>query len=101
VKKCKGLPLAAKTIVGLLQFKLDLDEWKRILKSELWDSPIDETNILPTFNLSYKYLPSHLKQCFGYCLILPKGHVFEKVYTFSRSLYFFSVFMLLSPLSKK
>jgi Leucine-rich repeat (LRR) protein len=78
VKKCEGLPLAAKTIGGLLQFKLDVDEWKRILKSELWDSPIDETNILPALNLSYKYLPSYLKQCFAYCSIFPKDHVFEK-----------------------
>ncbi|XP_062173760.1 putative disease resistance RPP13-like protein 1 [Alnus glutinosa] len=77
-KKCKGLPLAAKTIGGLLRFKLDVNDWEKILKSELWDSPINKTNIVPALRLSYKYLPSHLKQCFAYCSIFPKDYVFEK-----------------------
>jgi hypothetical protein len=78
VKKCKGLPLAAKTIGGLLRFKLDVNEWEKILKSELWDSPLNKTDILPALRLNYKYLPSHLKQCFAYCSIFPKDYVFEK-----------------------
>ncbi|XP_059440893.1 putative disease resistance RPP13-like protein 1 [Corylus avellana] len=78
VKKCEGLPLAVKAIGSILQSKLDVDEWERILKSELWDSPIDYTNILPSLRLSYKYLPSHLKLCFAYCSIFPKGYAFEK-----------------------
>jgi hypothetical protein len=78
VKKCEGLPLAAKAIGSLLQSKLGVDEWKKILKSKLWDSPIDKTNILPALRLSYKYLPLHLKQCFAYCSIFPKDYVFKE-----------------------
>jgi hypothetical protein len=78
VKKCEGLPLAAKAIGSLLRSKLGIDEWEKILKSELWDSPIDKTDILPALRLSYKYLPSHLKQCFAYCSVFPKDYVFKE-----------------------
>ncbi|XP_031282264.1 putative disease resistance protein RGA3 [Pistacia vera] len=36
VKKCKGLPLATKTIRSLLQLKKSKDQWQRVLGSELW-----------------------------------------------------------------
>jgi hypothetical protein len=78
VKKCDGLPLAAKTMGGLLRSKENVDEWGQILESELWDSPIDKTKILPALRLSYKYLPSHLKQCFAYCSIFSKDYILEK-----------------------
>jgi Leucine-rich repeat (LRR) protein len=78
VKKCEGLPLAAKAIGSLLRSKLGIDEWEKILKSELWDSPLDKTDILPALRLSYKYLPSHLKQCFAYFSIFPKDYVFKE-----------------------
>ncbi|KAB1227684.1 putative disease resistance RPP13-like protein 1 [Morella rubra] len=74
VKKCEGLPLAAKTIGCLLWSKLDVDEWKTILKSDLWDFP----DIIPALRLSYKYLPSHLKRCFAYCSIFPQDYRFKK-----------------------
>ncbi|XP_059441946.1 putative disease resistance RPP13-like protein 1 [Corylus avellana] len=78
MKKCGGLPLAIKAIGALLRSKLDVDEWDKILKSELWDLPIDEMGILPALRLSYKYLSSHLKHCFAYCSIFPKDYSFKK-----------------------
>ncbi|XP_031259749.1 putative disease resistance RPP13-like protein 1 [Pistacia vera] len=77
VKKCKGLPLAARTLAGLLRSKQKYDEWLDILDSEIWDLP-EESNILPVLKLSYYHLPSHLKRCFSYCAIFPKDYEFKK-----------------------
>nr|XP_023918609.1 putative disease resistance RPP13-like protein 1 [Quercus suber] len=77
VKKCKGLPLAAKTLGGLLQSKEEKEEWLRILNSRIWDLPGDNS-ILPALRLSYYYLPWHLKRCFNYCSMFPKGYEFKK-----------------------
>ena len=78
VNKCKGLPLAIKAIGALLRSKLDVKEWDMVLRSKLWDLPIEETGILPALGVSYKYLSSHLKRCFAYCSIFPKDYAFEK-----------------------
>jgi hypothetical protein len=78
MEKCRGLPLALKTIGALLRSKPYVDEWDKILKSELWDLPIDEMGILPALRLSYKCLSSHLKRCFAYCSIFPKDYAFKK-----------------------
>uniref|UniRef100_A0A0R0KEM2 Disease resistance RPP13-like protein 1 n=1 Tax=Glycine max TaxID=3847 RepID=A0A0R0KEM2_SOYBN len=52
VKKCNGLPLAARSL-GVC-------------------------NIIPALRISYHYLPPHLKRCFVYCSLYPKDYEFKK-----------------------
>ncbi|KAK4709361.1 hypothetical protein R3W88_030286 [Solanum pinnatisectum] len=74
--KCKGLPLALKTLAGMLRSKSEVDGWKRILRSEIWDLP--HNDILPALMLSYNDLPAHSKRCFSFCAIFPKDYPFRK-----------------------
>ncbi|XP_022770121.1 putative disease resistance RPP13-like protein 1 [Durio zibethinus] len=78
VRKCKGLPLAAKTLGGLLRTKWNRDEWEDILKTKMWDLPEDKSGVLPALRLSYHHLPFHLKRCFSYCAIFPKDYEFDE-----------------------
>ncbi|XP_021890796.1 putative disease resistance protein At3g14460 [Carica papaya] len=77
VNKCLGLPLAARTLGGLLRSKPG-DEWEQVLSSRLWDLSESECDILPVLRLSYFHLPSELKRCFAYCALFPKGYEFKK-----------------------
>ncbi|WRX11728.1 NB-ARC - like 10, partial [Theobroma cacao] len=78
VKKCGGLPLAIKTIGGLLRTKVNHDAWNYILKSDIWNLPEEKSDITPALWLSYYYLPSQLKQCFAYCSLVPKDYEFKE-----------------------
>ncbi|GLT71617.1 hypothetical protein SLA2020_436210 [Shorea laevis] len=78
VKRCKRLPLALKTLGGILRGKLHHDEWENILNNEIWSSSEDRSGILPALRLSYNHLPSYLKQCFAYCALFPKDYEFDK-----------------------
>ncbi|XP_044470869.1 putative disease resistance RPP13-like protein 1 isoform X3 [Mangifera indica] len=78
VEKCQGLPLAARTLGGLLHSKRRYDDgWIDILNSKIWDLR-DGNKILPVLKLSYHHLPAHLKRCFAYCSILPKDYEFAE-----------------------
>ncbi|KAB2607507.1 disease resistance RPP13-like protein 1 [Pyrus ussuriensis x Pyrus communis] len=76
VAKCRGLPLAARTLGGVLLRK-ETYEWEEILNNKLW-SLSNEPDILPVLRLTYFYLPSHLKRCFAYCSILPNDYEFKE-----------------------
>ncbi|KAM3202095.1 hypothetical protein P3L10_029719 [Capsicum annuum] len=74
--KCKGLPLALKMLAGLLRSESEVEGWRRILRSEIWD--LSNNDILPALMLSYNELPPHLKPCFSYCAIFPRDYPFRK-----------------------
>ncbi|KAJ1415784.1 P-loop containing nucleoside triphosphate hydrolase [Sesbania bispinosa] len=78
IKKCKGLPLAAQTLGGLLRSKRDVEDWNTILKSEIWELPDNQSKIIPALRISYHFLPAKLKRCFAYCSLYPKNHKFDK-----------------------
>ncbi|XP_062097501.1 putative disease resistance protein RGA3 [Humulus lupulus] len=82
VEKCKGVPLAIRTIGRLLQSRLwqsqnPEKELSWFLNSELAKIDQNENDILPTLMLSYNHLPSHLKHCFAYCRLFPKDYKIE------------------------
>ncbi|PHT35254.1 hypothetical protein CQW23_27054 [Capsicum baccatum] len=55
--KCKGLPLALKTLAGMLRS----EGWRCILTSEIWDLQDEDKGMLPALMLSYNELPPHPK----------------------------------------
>ncbi|KAL4601014.1 hypothetical protein ACB092_11G241400 [Castanea dentata] len=78
LERCKGVPLAIRTIGSLLYFKNTEKEWLSFKDSELSKVPQEENDILPTLRLSYDHLPSYLKQCFAYCCLFPKDYNIHK-----------------------
>ncbi|TXG74966.1 hypothetical protein ES288_1Z029500v1 [Gossypium darwinii] len=78
IRRCNGLPLAAKAIGSLLRTVKYHREWERIYESEIWNLPEEQCGIIPALRLSYHHLPSYLKRCFAYCSIIPKDYEFEK-----------------------
>ncbi|KAI8530677.1 hypothetical protein RHMOL_Rhmol11G0078300 [Rhododendron molle] len=73
VKKCGGVPLAAKALGGLLRFKSEESEWILVKESEVWNLPHGDNSILPALRLSYYNLPLELRRCFAYCAVFSKG----------------------------
>ncbi|KAJ0613141.1 putative virus X resistance protein-like, coiled-coil [Helianthus annuus] len=76
VVKCKGLPLAVKTLGSLMWSKSSSNDWQRVKDSNIWN--LQENNVLPALKLSYDNLAPHLKRCFSYFCLFPKGHELKK-----------------------
>ncbi|WVZ91054.1 hypothetical protein U9M48_037276 [Paspalum notatum var. saurae] len=57
VIKCKGLPLAIKTLGSMLRYENDQRRWMNVLESELWDLKEPRDEILVALELSYKHMP--------------------------------------------
>nr|CBW30219.1 Disease resistance protein (CC-NBS-LRR) [Musa balbisiana] len=78
VEKCGGLPLAIKTIGGVLRDRgLNRSAWEEVLRSAAWSRTGLPDGVHEALYLSYQDLPSHLKQCFLYCALLREDHVFH------------------------
>ncbi|KAM0884045.1 hypothetical protein ACQ4PT_031274 [Festuca glaucescens] len=77
-KKCGGVALAAQSLGHMLKSKT-YDVWDSIRSNHIWNlSASKETSstheVLASLLLSYNFMPPHLKLCFAYCAIFPKGH---------------------------
>ncbi|GMI75784.1 hypothetical protein like AT3G14470 [Hibiscus trionum] len=77
VKKCKGLPLAVKALASILRNK-PTEEWEAVSRSKLWDLIGEQGSIVSSLGFSYHHLSSHLKPCFAYCSLIPKGYEFDR-----------------------
>jgi len=77
VKKCRGVPLAAKTLGSLLRFKREEKEWRYVKESKLWNLQ-GENSVMPALRLSYLNLPLKLRQCFAFYALFPKDEIISK-----------------------
>ncbi|XLR68151.1 putative disease resistance protein RGA1 [Arachis hypogaea] len=77
VDKCKGVPLAVRSLGSSLFSKHQIQEWESLRDKEIWNLPQKEDDILPALKLSYDEMPSHLRQCFALLSLYPKNHLFN------------------------
>ncbi|KAF2319257.1 hypothetical protein GH714_014270 [Hevea brasiliensis] len=77
-EKCRGVPLAAKVLGGMMGSARDKEAWLSIRNSTVFNASHEEDNIESILKLSCDHLPSNLKQCFAYCSMFWKDFEFEK-----------------------
>ncbi|XP_040361433.1 putative disease resistance protein RGA3 isoform X2 [Rosa chinensis] len=78
VKKCKGLPLAAKTLASLMRYRKTMKEWQDVLDCKIWDIEGFEQQVFQPLFLSYHDLAPAVRRCLLYCATFPKDYVFDK-----------------------
>ncbi|CAL1372822.1 unnamed protein product [Linum trigynum] len=77
VRKCRGVPLALRSMGGVLFFKDTESEWEAVRDRQLLN--LEGDILTTTLKLSYDHLPCHLKRCFAYCCLFPKDQEIEEV----------------------
>nr|UBY07589.1 NBS-LRR disease resistance protein [Dasypyrum villosum] len=81
MEKCGGLPLALVTIGSILSLKAKIvSEW-RLFRDQVISELHNNDNISHVekiLNLSYRYLPDYLKNCFLYCAMFPEDHMIHR-----------------------
>ncbi|XP_027337020.1 putative disease resistance protein RGA3 [Abrus precatorius] len=77
-KKCKGVPLAVKTLGGLLRRQKEESEWEEVLRGSFWTLCEEQDSIMPILKLSYRNLSPEMRQCFAYCSLYPKDSEIRK-----------------------
>ncbi|KAJ1278874.1 hypothetical protein BS78_04G112500 [Paspalum vaginatum] len=80
VTRCDCLPLAIKTVGGLLCTKeRTFRDWEEVSRSAAWSVAGLPEEVHSAIYLSYADLPPHLKQCFLHCSLFPKDEVIKQV----------------------
>ena len=79
-RRCRGIPLAARVLGGIMCLKCDKSKWLSFQNDKMWDLLDDDnSDILQLLKLSFYHLPtSSLKLCFLYCSIFPKDDEIKK-----------------------
>ncbi|XP_027336059.1 putative disease resistance protein RGA1 [Abrus precatorius] len=77
-KKCKGVPLAVKTLGGLLRRQNEESEWENVILGDVWKLCEEQNSIMPILKLSYRNLSREMRQCFAYCSLYPKDSRIQK-----------------------
>ncbi|KAF7112526.1 hypothetical protein RHSIM_RhsimUnG0220100 [Rhododendron simsii] len=75
VVKCRGVPLAARTLGAFFFSKTNERDWLFVRDKEMSAIVQKENDILPILKLSYDQMPSYLKQCFAYCSLFEKDEI--------------------------